>query len=185
MIQLYQKITQLKVLSWFLEHPTDKYYLRECARILKMSPMTVKRSLDFLVKQEYLIRRIEKNQIFYSANVDNIAVRYLKIQRNLAWLEDRKMVEMILKEMKGVSSIVLFGSYARGENDSDSDIDLLVISNSKEKPTAKAARLLERDVNFLNFSHQKWTKEVKTNPALYLDIITDGIVLYGTKPVVT
>ncbi len=60
MIQLYQKITQLKVLSLFLENPHSSYYLRESARMLNMDPMTVKRALDLLLKDNLLIRTEEK-----------------------------------------------------------------------------------------------------------------------------
>ena len=37
--------------------------------------------------------------------------------------------------------IILFGSYARGENDPDSDIDLLVIIKNIETPRAESNRL--------------------------------------------
>jgi len=49
---MYQKITQFKVLSLFIDNPYEKYYLREAARLLKISPMTLKRSLDFLIKNK-------------------------------------------------------------------------------------------------------------------------------------
>lgn len=38
-----------------------------------------------------------------------------------------------LKEQYGAKEVILFGSYARGEASEDSDIDLLVISESKER----------------------------------------------------
>ena len=70
MIQLYQKITQLKVLSLFLENPHSSYYLRESARMLDMDPMTVRRALNLLVKDDLLIKTEEKNRILYRADVE-------------------------------------------------------------------------------------------------------------------
>ena len=86
--------------------------------------------------------------------------------------------------MSTITSILLFGSYAKGENDSDSDVDILVISLSKNKPTAKLTRLFKRDINLISFTPAQWSQQVKTNKAFYLDVILDGIALYGTKPVV-
>ena len=86
--------------------------------------------------------------------------------------------------MNGISSILLFGSYAKGDNDEESDIDILVISLAKEKPTATLAQLLKRDVNLISFSPAEWSQQAKTNKAFYFDVILDGIVLYGTRPVV-
>lgn len=184
MIQLYQKITQLKVLSLFLENPHSSYYLRESARMLNMDPMTVKRALDLLVKDDFLIRTEEKNRTLYKANVENPALRHIKISYNLSWLREKNTVDFILKQMKSVSSIVLFGSFAKGENDKESDVDILTISLSKNKPTSKLAQHLRKDVNLVNFTPAQWSNQAKNNKAFYLDVITDGVLLYGTKPVV-
>ncbi len=83
-----------------------------------------------------------------------------------------------------MSSIVLFGSFAKGENDKASDVDILTISLSKSKPTAELAMLLGRDANLVNFTPAQWSNQAKNNKAFYLDVITDGVLLYGTKPVV-
>jgi predicted nucleotidyltransferase len=86
--------------------------------------------------------------------------------------------------MNTVTSILLFGSYAKGENDSESDVDVLTISLSKNTPVTELSKLLKRDVNLINFTPAQWSQQAKTNKAFYLDVILDGIVLYGTKPVV-
>jgi len=184
MIQTYQKITQLKVLTLFLENPHSSYYLRESARILDMDPMTVKRSLSLLLRDELLVKTEEKNRILYQANMENPAIRHLKISYNLSFLQEKKMVKFIINKMKSVTSIMLFGSFAKGENDESSDIDIVTISLSKDKPTAELAKLLGRDVNLLNFTPAQWSNQSKKNRAFYLDVIVDGISLHGTKPVV-
>jgi len=184
MIQLYQKIKQLTVLKFFLEHPYSSYYLRESSRLLRMDPMTVKRALDLLVEDGLLLRNKEKNQILYKGNMELPAFRYLKISYNLSWLQKKGVPEFLTNNMKTVTSILLFGSYAKGENDSESDVDILVISLSKNTPTAELAKLLKRDINLISFTPAQWSQQAKTNKAFYLDVILDGIMLYGTKPVV-
>lgn len=184
MIQLYQKIKQLSVLQLFLGNPHDSFYLRESARLLKMDPMTVKRALSLFVADGILLKTEEKNQILYKANIENPAVKHLKIAYNLGWLFKKEVVEFLIKYLNTVTSILLFGSYAKGENDSTSDLDILVISLSKNTPTAELSKLLKRDVNLITFTPAQWSQQAKTNRAFYLDVILDGIVLYGTKPVV-
>lgn len=197
MIQLYQKITQLEVLHHFLENPYESFYLRETARLLNMSPMTVKRTLDLLVNQRFLTKKKVKNQILYKANMNSAAFKHFKIAYNLAWLEEKGVVKIIRTTMKNVRTILLFGSYAKGENDAKSDVDLLVISRDKQTPDLAELHLAERlehlgrdwldlgrEVNLLNFSITEWSRQAKENRALYLDVITEGIVLYGTRPVV-
>ena len=184
MIQLYQKITQLNVLTLFLKNPHSSYYLRESARILEMDPMTIKRSLALLVEDELLIKFSEKNRILYKAHIENPSFRHLKISYNLSWLQEKNVRDFLTSTMNATTSIILFGSYAKGENDEESDVDILTISLAKNKPSAELATLLETDVNLVNFTPAQWSSQAKKNRAFYLDVILDGVVLYGTKPVV-
>ena len=168
MIHLYQKITQLKVLKLFMDNPYTSFYLRESSRILKMDPMTVKRSINLLLVNNLLTKTLEKNRILYKANIENPAFKHLKIYFNISYLNEKKIVQFLQDNMKTITSIILFGSYAKGENDKDSDIDILTISLSKDKPTAKLATLLKNDVNLVNFSSSQWKNQAKINRAFYL-----------------
>jgi predicted nucleotidyltransferase len=184
MIQLYQKVKQLKVLSHFFDNPTEEFYLRELGRLLKISPMTVKRALDDLVDDMLIIKEEKKNQILYHANMESQAFIFAKISYNLAWLEENEVVKYLLEKVTGISSIILYGSYAKGENDKHSDLDLLIICTAKKIDPYEIEKKLGIEVNIINFTSTQWTKQAKTNRAFYLDIITEGIVLYGTRPVI-
>ncbi len=184
MIQMYQKITQLNVLSLFMDSPYEKYYLREAARLLNMSPMTLKRALALLLKNKLVRKEKTKNQILYSANMQNPAFRHLKISRSLSWFEDKTLIEFLKKRIPGISSIVLYGSYAKGEDDKKSDMDIMVISPAKKDLLPELDKLLGKEVNISVFSAAEWSRQAKTNRAFYLDVITEGVVLYGTRPVV-
>lgn len=61
---------------------------------------------------------------------------------------DLKAVTQRLKERYGAVEVILFGSYAKGNAGEDSDIDLLVISDSKERFFERQAtvRRLLRDL---------------------------------------
>jgi hypothetical protein len=93
-------------------------------------------------------------------------------------------------------SVVLFGSVARGEADMGSDIDLLVVAKNfkpfisrfdifneieKDLKTSKAYRdLKEKKLGTLISPIPHTPEEIKTNPPILLDIVTDGIILYDT-----
>ncbi len=184
MIQLYQKIIQLAVLELFIKNPYERYYLRETSRILDISPMTVKRAFDLLVKERLLAREEFKNQILFRANMNSPAFKHMKIAYNLAWLEKKDVVEFLKEKLTGLSSLILYGSYAKGENDEKSDIDLLAISISPKKRTFRLMELIGNEASLLIFTPSEWEEQAKKNKAFYLDVITEGIVLYGTRPVV-
>ncbi len=184
MIQLYQKITQLTILELFIKNPYERYYLREASRMLDISPMTVKRALDMLVKERLLIREELKNQILYKGNMESSAFKHLKVAYNLAWLEEKGIVDHLKENLAGLSSLVLYGSFAKGENDEKSDIDILAISSSAKKRDIKLADMLGRETSLTVLKPAEWIEQAKKNKAFYMDIITEGIVLFGTRPVV-
>lgn len=183
MIQLYQKITQLKVLELFINNPYEQYYLREASRILEISPMTVKRALDLLLHERLLVREEFKNQILFRANMDSPAFMHLKTAYNLAWLEERNLVEHVKEKLSGLSTLILYGSFAKGENDETSDIDLLAIAPVK-KPDLHLTDYLGKETSLVIFSTSEWKEQAKNNKAFYIDVLTEGIVLFGTRPVV-
>jgi len=184
MMHLYQKVTQLKVLELFLSNPYEEYYLRETARTLDMDAMTVKRSLDLLVDDGLLMKFKQKNMILYKANLENKACRFQKISYNLSWLNDKKLVDLVDSSSSGSSSMVLFGSYAKGENDHESDIDVVLIASKFKDISQKLRKAMGKEVNVVSFTPAQWSKQAKQNPAFYLDVITDGIALKGRIPVV-
>jgi predicted nucleotidyltransferase len=154
--------------------------LRELARLLKISPMTLKRGLDILLEEDLIKRTEEKNNIFYVAN-QNQVFKHLKISYNLRLIKKKRIRELI-KEKIPITTIILYGSYAKGENTKESDIDILVISQKKGDLSAIISQKVKKEVSITILTQSEWEKQEKTNKAYYLDIITEGITLEGTLP---
>ena len=97
----------------------------------------------------------------------------LKRIDNLRQLYESGLIDFLEKEFAG-ATIILFGSYARGEDTTSSDIDIAVIGR-KEKylKLTEFEKTLERTI-FLNFYHS--FKEIHKN---LKENIFNGIVLIG------
>jgi predicted nucleotidyltransferase len=89
------------------------------------------------------------------------------------------------KELAGIKSlqaVVLYGSFARGDTSPKSDIDLLLIFNSK----AEARRQEERVAEILTRARVKrlivptcmGIEELRESPDLLFNVLRDGKVLY-------
>ncbi|MBC2693954.1 MAG: nucleotidyltransferase domain-containing protein, partial [Desulfobacteraceae bacterium] len=109
---------------------------------------------------------------------------HLKTAYNLAWLEENNLLEYIEERLPGLSTLVLYGSFAKGENDESSDnIDLLAIAPVK-RADLHLTDYLGKETSLVIFSTSKWKEQAKNNRAFYIDVLTEGIVLFGTRPVV-
>ena len=75
---------------------------------------------------------------------------------------EEKIKEILLKEIE-CEAIVLFGSYARGTQNSESDIDIAIKSNSQvdKKRLYEVARKLEdelnKDIDLINLDEVVYT----------------------------
>lgn len=118
---------ELKILSFFTLRPDDSFHVRELSRRTKLSLGGTNKALTSLYNQGLLNRKRIGLNLVYTLNRNNIIVRKLGIISILAELEPLKDQ---LEEFSGL--IILFGSFARGENTADSDLDLLIIGNKKD-----------------------------------------------------
>lgn len=184
MKQLFQKLNVLKVLAFFFDNPYSELHLREIARKLKMSPATVLRCARILESEGLVRRRDEPNGAFLKASMSS-EFKALKVAHTLSKLENADIVGFIRQHAKGLGSILLYGSAAKGEDDGNSDYDFLVISAEyDEKMLGIGMGRLGRETNIQVFSISEWKNASQKNRAFYLEAITNSIALWGEKPVI-
>lgn len=182
---MFDKLTQsnLKVLNLFLEDIDRVFYLREIAKVLKISPSTTKLSLDILNKLNLLEVEKRAHIIFYKLNMDNLIVRELKKIKNIELIKENKLVEKLMKANQNIISILVYGSFAKGNNTKNSDIDLLIIT-TKKTANFGINNINGYELNIDEFTPRDWSDYVyKENKPFYNEIITNNILLYGSLPV--
>ncbi len=171
----------LKILSVFLKEPYREFYLREVASKAKVSTSTVKAFLDSLTIDGFLVKSRRANLALFKASIDDPMFRHFKIGYSL-----REMRPLIrhLKQKYENCSIILYGSCARGEDDRDSDIDLLVVGRAGRIELTAFEKRLSRTITLLVFSPEQWEEKAKRDEAFYESVITDGVVIQGSLPMI-
>jgi len=116
-----------KVLSLLVKFSNQEFYEREVARKLGIATGSANRALNELFSSGVVWRRREGKMYFYSIDSSNAVLIEFKKMVNLM------LIEPLVEELKKISSrIILYGSCALGTDDSESDLDLFIVSNSKE-----------------------------------------------------
>lgn len=116
-----------KVLSLLVKFSDQEFYEREVARKLGIATGSANRALNELLSSGVVWRRREGKMYFYSIDSSNAVLTEFKKMVNLM------LIEPLVEELKKISSrVVLYGSCALGADASESDMDLFVVSNSKE-----------------------------------------------------
>ena len=169
---------QLKVLSFLAKFPDQEMHEREIARRTGISFGSANKVLNELFSDGILMRRQAGRMLFYSFNSRDPLSKGFKIFVSVSILRP-----LIRKLREFTSEIVLYGSCARGEDTSASDIDLFVVSENKEA----VLRALE------NYKFGKGFEGIRIEPAVFsaqellksekadkefLSLVREGIVLW-------
>lgn len=164
-----------KTLKYFFINPTKKASLLEISRTTNLAHTSTKKNLDKLLKLNLIKKSIEirgtRKFPLYSANINNI-FKNNKIIYNLHTLLNSGLMEF-LEDNLTPKSIVLFGSYLRGEDLENSDVDLFIECKKQELNLKKFEKILNRKIELhFNPSFLTYPMELKNN-------MINGYVLKG------
>ena len=165
-----------RTLEVFFLGPSKEHYLMDISREARLAHTSVKENIRKLVGLGLLSQRIERKGKrkfpLYRANNENKSYRSHKKLYNLESLLESGVVEFI-EESLAPKSMVLFGSYARGEDTEESDIDLFVECEGEELDLGRFEKKLHRKLELhFNKNFTSYPKELKNN-------IINGMVIFG------
>ena len=173
-----------KLLCFLFENPYEEFYLRELARKANISIFSAKKLVDEMVKDGILVESRKGNMRYFKANLSNLFFKHLKISFSLKRIMESGLIEYLKENIPAISSITLYGSVAKGEDDKKSDIDLLVIGQKKKIDLSRFEKKIGREIRIIVMKWAEWRKLAGENKAFYREIIANGIALYGEKPVI-
>ena len=148
---------------------------RQISNILDVSQPAVMKALPNLQKEELITLKQDPESKRWSIelNRNNHKAMQLKRVDNLKQIYESGFADFMEKEFAG-ATIILFGSYSRGEDTVNSDIDIAVIGRKdKSALIERFEKMLERRIN-INFypSFKDIHKNLKEN-------LLSGIILTG------
>ena len=172
----------LRILLLFFDNPYREFYLREIAKLGKLSPSTCKRYLDFYSHRGLIMKSRKANLILFRASTESPPYRHLKI--GIFLLKAESLFDFLRKEYEGCS-VILYGSCARGEDGPESDIDLLIVGRtSVEIDLAIFERQLNRKITLEVYTTREWEERARADRPFYERVLIDGIVIFRNMPVV-
>ena len=161
-----------RIKEHFFMNPTKKMRVRQIERELKLPLPSVIRYCKELEKEEILKKETISGVSVYLA--DRVSKKFLIAKRlfNLNSIFESGLLDYMIKEYFN-PVIVLFGSYSKGEDIEESDIDLYVETPKKhEFKLQKFEKILNRRIQIFNY---KTIKDLP-NPHLRNNII-NGITI--------
>jgi len=183
--------TTLKLLGLYRNNYATSFHVREAARKTRIDVKAIQQQLKMLEKIN-VVSSIQKGRNKeYSLNLNNYLTKYYMILAetfaSITYLNKNFEVKKLISEIgdKIGDSILLFGSFAKGEMTQESDIDLLVIGDRKPDLDAakEAGRLMGREINVKSTTKGKFLEGLTNNDPLMLEVANNHIVLKGVDTI--
>jgi len=172
MISLRSELRR-KLLTFFCLNRKARVYVRQLAEAIEADSTNVSRELRRLEKEGLLRSETEGRQVYYSVNSG-----YPYLKPFFALLKGSIGIEPALrdalKSVPGVDSAWLVGSFAKGEQDAASDIDLLVVGEPEQARLAedvrKAEKALRREINYTVLTPRELKRRLKAGDPYIADL---------------
>ena len=179
LFDIFIKSSEQKILSLFAMNPDQPFYGRQISRRLKISLGAAHGALLLLEKSGILVSQNIGKTKLYRLEPFNPIINKFKILNALLILEP---LTQALKENS--RRIILFGSYSTGTFTSESDLDLFIVSEEKEKITSNIDSFKSKtnlDIRPIIKSLVEWIKLEKEDPEFFNEVNL-GITLWE-KPI--
>lgn len=165
-----------KLLGFLFSNPKKEYYLSELARMVETSPGNIQREMAKFIADGLIQKERRGNLNFYVLNPVHALFTEIK-----SLILKTVGVEAALKELvqkhKEIELALLYGSFARSEENGESDIDLLIISDKKLEAFYSAISKLElrfnREINPTAYSSEEFKKKIATQDSFVTNVLKE------------
>jgi predicted nucleotidyltransferase len=167
--------TKQNILYTTLTNPDKWWYLSDLAKSINTSPSSLQRDLLIMTSTGILEKRQEGNRIYYRANrecpvfdeLQGIIVKTVGIRDKLFFA---------LKPIsKKISVAFIFGSIARREEMSISDVDIMIIGETTISDVVKmlkpVEKIIDREINPTVYQINEFKKRLKDKNNFLMEVM--------------
>ena len=181
--KLFGSRLRAKLLGWLLRHSDESFFVRQLEQLIEENSTNISREL----------RRLEHMGIVQSEKQANL--KYYEINHNCPFYDELRglflktvgvptEIKEALKGVEGIDMAFIYGSLARGEEVSGSEIELFVVGNIDEDKLLEGLPNLEsrlgREINCTIYGVEEFRKKSKQGNQFINTVLKESkLVLVG------
>ncbi len=171
---IFKSKTRRELFRLYFTNPDTEYYLRDLERILNIPVSMVRNELLRLETEGLFISHKKGNLVYFSLNKSyplfdefkSIVFKTVGIQG---------LLRQTFQKIKGVKIAFIYGSFAKNEEKTSSDIDLLVIGELDEdnlvREISHLEKVLKREINYTLYTGNEFKKKKRQKDSFILDVM--------------
>jgi len=169
--------TRQSLLATLLLSPDKWWFLSDIAKHLGKTPSTLQRELSSLNESGILEKRIDGKRVYYRADAECPILKELQslLLKTVGLVDE---INFQLRSIyKNVEFAFIFGSIAKGEELSSSDVDLMIIGDIKLTDMAlklkKMEKKLLREINPVIYSISEFEKKLREKDHFLTSVVEE------------
>jgi predicted nucleotidyltransferase len=182
---MYEKVNitenHLRILALFTRGYDKEYYIREVQKLLGLSPRTAYLILEDL-EQKTILASSMKGKIKTYRLKNNVTSRnylvFVEQYKALAFLKSsdklREIIDKISPLVKGVG--VVFGSYAKGAQKKDSDLDIFVAGECDLESISRISAMYGIEISVKKYPLKAFKDKMRTD--IFLKEVMDAHIIF-------
>lgn len=174
---------QIKILALFTKGFNKDYYIREMQKLLKISSRTALINLNFLEEKNILKSKFRGKIKLYKLNpsfTTNEYIKFAEIYKKIQFFEKNILIKDAIERIEdNISGIALiFGSYAKGLEKKDSDLDIFILGSYKSEKIDEISKILRIKINVKRYDTTISIKDLKSD-ILFNEVLENHIIIKG------
>ncbi len=178
---------QEKLLKILIENKKP-YSINELSKIAKSDYKLVHTNVKKLLEKKLIIQNKLGNtsQIQFAFKFDDLILKVENDRRDK--ISKNKYIKAIIRNLLKIenpfSIVLLFGSYAKGTQNKNSDVDICIISDNKEitRNIEMNLRLLPINLHIIDFTIEEFSSMLNSKrESVATEIVKNNIILSGIE----
>jgi len=177
--RLFRSRAQVLILKLFFLNPASKIHVNGIARKTGLSPSAVTKECTRLLSLGLVKRSVQGNLTLYEINRENVIHDELK----RIFLKYEFLDELLASrlEPERVKYALIYGSFAKGNENEKSDVDILVVGDLEENTLMKAVGEVEkktgREVNYNLWKESEFAEKIRNQIPLLREISKIPVIM--------
>jgi predicted nucleotidyltransferase len=172
--KIFKSRTRKELFRLYFTNPDNEYYLRELERNLDIPVSMIRKELIHLEDTGIFVSSKKGNLVYYSLNKSYPLFEELK-SIVFKTIGIQGLLKETLGKIKGIEVAFIYGSFAKKEEVSKSDIDLFIMGKVDDARLLREIRrlemLLKREINYSIFARDEFKKKVKEKDSFITDLL--------------
>jgi len=173
-----------KIIKLLLENKNNLLSIREISKKCEINYKSAYNAIESLKKENLIkINNSNKTKFCSLTNIFSPLLFKVEYNRKIEIINKYKLKPLLntLENIKKEHITILFGSYIKGTNNKNSDIDLLIISE-KEKEISQELEILPLDLHITYLTINEFLKMANSKEfSIVREVLEKNIILVGIE----